>query len=214
MGFEVGATRGCESWMMREGGVQGYSHCIPYGCDELVMRLFPLDPGYEMRICACTAAAATSAVNMLPSMASFPFLRPGIALESFSRRPRVVQVACSVSPPRSLLCGCAVEDFAPVVEDSCTCFPSRFSRRVFAFTSLTRRGSQDSIPSSQIRRAASLKIFQSTIRRFNIYQTKERSNVREGQREPTEAGPELGAAAPFNPQTLAQGIAACYMWVP
>lgn len=93
-----------------ERNVQGYSHCIPYGWDEFVMRLFPLDPGYEMRMCACTVAAATSAVNMLPSMASFfPCFTP----VSFSSS-RVAQVvfrppARFCSPRNSLRgCGCRV----------------------------------------------------------------------------------------------------------
>lgn len=56
--------------------VHGYSHCIPYGCDSLVMRLFPLDPGYVSTMCADAADAATIAVKMLlPSIVSVCSLR-------------------------------------------------------------------------------------------------------------------------------------------
>lgn len=41
---------------------------MPYGHVSLVMRLFPLWPGYVSTMCADAADAATIAVNMLPSI--------------------------------------------------------------------------------------------------------------------------------------------------
>lgn len=51
--------------------LHGYSHCMPYGKVSLVMRLFPRDPGYEMRMCADAVAAAMTAVRRVePSILS------------------------------------------------------------------------------------------------------------------------------------------------
>lgn len=139
---ERGDDRGGDSGDDGDRNVQGYSHCIPYGCDEFVMRLFPLDPGYEMRMCACTAAAATSAVNMLPSMVSFFYLAPVLFLNRF-KSPSAFDPG---SFPRNSLRGGAAEGFAPIVQDTrpVSSVFSRSSFRGYAARSVVVDGTRDS----------------------------------------------------------------------